>query len=158
MKFLTDGMLGKLTRWLRILGQDVKYSVNFNDAELIALAKKEHRVLLTRDFELYQRSAAKQLNAFYVEAKNETERLAELSRRFAFPLQVDVTTSRCPKCNGKLRPIPKEKAVGKVEENTFENYDEFWRCTHCGKIYWRGAHWGRISAMLEEAEGKLKLS
>jgi uncharacterized protein with PIN domain len=158
MKFLADGMLGKLTRWLRILGQDVKYSINFNDEELIALAKKERRVLLTSDFELCQRSVAKKLNAFYVEAKDETERLAELSRRFAFPLQFDVETSRCPKCNAKLRSIPKEKVAGEVEKNTFENYDEFWRCPYCGKIYWHGAHWGRIRAMLGEAEGKLKLS
>ena len=158
MKFLADGMLGRLTRWLRILGQDVKYSINFNDKELIAFAKRERRVLLTRDFELYQRSTAKGLVAFYVEAEDETDRLSELSKRFAFPLQFDTKTSRCPQCNAELRSAPKEEVANKVEKNTFDNYNEFWRCTNCGKIYWHGAHWGRISATLREAEGKLRLS
>ena len=55
MKFLADAMLGKLTRWLRMLGQDVEYSTKLSDDELLASAKAEGRILLTRDFELYQR-------------------------------------------------------------------------------------------------------
>lgn len=59
MKFLADGMLGKLTRWLRMLGQDVRYSVQFDDSELLVLAKKEERVLLTKDLELISVPSAK---------------------------------------------------------------------------------------------------
>jgi len=158
MKFVADGMLGKLARWLRILGQDVKYSTDWNDEELIALAKSERRVLLTRDFELYQRSTANGLNAFYIEVEEEAEQLAKLSKRFAFPLKFDFKISRCPKCNARLRSAPKEKVAGKVEKTTFDNYDAFWRCPKCGQIYWHGAHWGRIRVTLGEAEDKLKLS
>jgi len=69
VKFLADGMLGKLTRWLRMLGQDVKYSVQLGDDELLAMAKKEHRVLLTRDFELYQRAITEALTHITLKAK-----------------------------------------------------------------------------------------
>lgn len=54
LKFIADGMLGKLTRWLRMLGQDVEYSNNMEDSQLLTIAKEDDRTLLTRDFELYQ--------------------------------------------------------------------------------------------------------
>ena len=152
MKFIADGMLGKLTRWLRMLGQDVKYSNQFEDAELIVTANKEHRVLLTRDLELYQRAIAKGVDAFYVEGQTEAEKLSELAKRFDIPLTIDLKRSRCPRCNTKIRPTPKEKLAGKVEKNTFIYYDEFWKCPKCGHIYWQGAHWGRIRATLEKAK------
>jgi uncharacterized protein with PIN domain len=152
VKFIADGMLGKLTRWLRMLGQDVKYSNQFEDEELIATANKEHRVLLTRDLELYQRARAKGIDAFYVEGRTEAEKLAELAKRFDFPLVIDLKCSRCPRCNTKIRPTPKEELAGKVEKNTFIYYDEFWKCPKCGHIYWQGAHWEGIHATLEKAK------
>jgi uncharacterized protein with PIN domain len=154
VKFVADGMLGKLSRWLRMMGHDVKYSAEFKDAELIALAKKERRVLLTRDLELYQRSTAKGVDAFYVEGKTEAERLSELANRFGIPLKINLEESRCPNCNTKIRPVPKEKVAGKVEDNTFKHYDAFWECPKCKQVYWQGAHWTRIRATLREAEEK----
>jgi uncharacterized protein with PIN domain len=152
VKFIADGMLGKLTRWLRMLGQDVKYSNQSEDEELILMAKKEHRVLLTRDLELYQRAIAKGIDAFYAEGGTEAEKLAELAKRFDFPLTIDLKRSRCPRCNTKIRPTPKEKLAGKVEKSTFIYYDEFWKCPKCGHIYWQGAHWEGIRATLEKAK------
>ena len=152
MKFIADGMLRKLTRWLRMLGQDVKYSNQSEDAELIATAEKEHRVLLTRDFELYQRASAKGIGAFYVEGKTETEKLAGLAVRFGFSLTIDLNRSRCPKCNTQIQPTPKEKLANKIENNTFTYYEEFWTCPKCGSVYWQGAHWKGIRETLEEAK------
>ena len=157
MKFVADGMLGKLSRWLRMMGHDVKSSTAFTADELLDMAKKQRRVLLTRDFELYQRGTSKGIEAFYAEGETEAERLAELSKRFGLALEINLEKSRCPNCNGKLRRVAKEKVVGKVEENTFKHYDEFWRCPRCGQVYWQGAHWEGIRATLQEAEEKLKL-
>ncbi len=156
MKFLADGMLGKLTRWLRMLGHDVKYSTKLDDDELSATAKKERRILLTKDLALYQRATAKGINALYVEGENEAARLAELAKRFGFSLVIDLENSRCPKCNAKLRGALKEKLADKVEKNTFAYYSNFWKCPRCGQIYWQGAHWDHIRATLKAAEEKLK--
>ena len=156
MKFLADGMLGKLTRWLRMLGQDVKYSNKLDDDELAAVAKKERRILLTKDLELYQRATAKGINAFYVAGETEAARLAELAKRFGISLVIDLENSRCPKCNTKLRVASKEKLAGKVEKNTFAYYSDFWKCPRCGQIYWQGAHWDHIRVTLKAAEEKLK--
>jgi uncharacterized protein with PIN domain len=152
VKFIADGMLGKLTRWLRMLGQDTKYSTQFDDAELIAVAEEEHRVLLTRDSELYYRATAKGVATFYVEGRTEAEKLAELADRLGFPLVIDLNHSRCPRCNGEIRLTPKETVADEVEKNTFTYYNEFWKCIKCGHIYWQGAHWDGIYTTLEEAK------
>jgi uncharacterized protein with PIN domain len=152
VKFIADGMLGKLVRWLRMLGQDVTYSTQLGDEELMTLAEKEQRVLLTRDTELYKRAIAKGIVAFYVEGRTEAEKLAELAERFDFSLTIDLKRSRCPKCNTRILLTPKEQLAGKVEKNTFTYYSEFWKCPTCGHVYWQGAHWKGILATLEEAK------
>ena len=156
MKFIADGMLGKLTRWLRILGHNVKYSNRLDDNQLLTIAKKERRILLTRDLELYQQATAKGINAFYLEGTDEAERLAQLAKRFGIKLEVDMTTSRCPKCNTRVKPIEKEKIADKIEKSTFTYYNEFWQCPKCEQIYWQGAHWTRIRKTLEQAKENLK--
>ncbi len=157
MNFVLDGMLGKLARWLRMMGHDVKYSTSSDDAELLIIAKQEQRVLLTRDLALYQEAAAKNIEAYYVEGTNEADRLAELSSRFGIPLVIDLERSRCPKCGTKLISVSKKDIVSKVEKNTLLYYEEFWMCPNCGSVYWQGAHWTKIRATLEEAKEILKL-
>jgi uncharacterized protein len=154
VKFLVDGMLGKLGRWLRMLGHDVVYSVQLGDSELLELAKKENRVLLTRDLELYQRGNARGLDAYYVEGKTEVERLTELSKRYGLSLDIDMAKSHCPVCNTPLKVTPKEQLLDKLKKNTVAYYDRFWRCHNCGQIYWQGAHWKQITQTLNQAQQK----
>jgi uncharacterized protein len=152
VKFLADAMLGKLSRWLRMLGQDVEYNVKLDDAQLLAQAKAEGRVLLTRDFELYQRALGRGFEAFYLQGNSEAERLAELAKRFGLPLEIDMDQSHCPRCNAKLQAAKKEQIEGDVEKNTFLHYDKFWKCPNCGHVYWQGAHWKQIQETLAQAK------
>ena len=156
MKFLADSMLGKLARWLRMLGQDVIYDVKLDDNRLLELAKKEQRALLTRDLELYKRAAGRGINACFVEGKTEADRLAEVTGRFALTLEIDMEKSHCPVCNTKLQAAPKELLAGELKENTYKFYEKFWKCPNCGQIYWQGAHWREISNTLDEAKAKMK--
>ncbi len=156
MKFLADSMLGKLARWLRMLGHDVTYNIQLNDNDLLELAKKENRVLLTKDLELYQRANAKGIDALYIEGKSESERLAEVAKRYSSTLEIDMEKSHCPVCNTKLEATPKEQLSGELEKNTFTYYDKFWKCPNCGQVYWQGAHWKQISNTLKEAQAKLE--
>jgi uncharacterized protein len=110
VKFLADAMLGKFARWLRMLGNDVTYSVQFGDNELLELAKAEGRVLLTKDLELYKRAITSGLDAFYVEGKTESSRLAEVSKRYGLTLEIDMDKSHCPVCNSQLKQSQKNKS------------------------------------------------
>ena len=152
LKFITDGMLGKLTRWLRILGHDVEYAGSMDDKELIQKARKDDRVLLTRDVELYKQAIAKGAEAFLTENPNQTADLASIAKRFKIKLEVNVEISRCPKCNTRAKPVSKKDVSGKVEENTFSHYEDFWICPKCRQVYWQGAHWTKIRIMLEKAK------
>ena len=157
MKFLADSMLGSLARWLRMLGHDVVYSVEFEDAELLELAKREERVLLTRDLELYKRAIAKGLDAYYVEGETEPDRLAEVAKRYSIALEIYMDKSHCPICNTKLAAAPKEHLQDELEKNTYTHYDKFWKCPGCEQIYWQGAHWKQIQQTLTQAQQKICL-
>jgi uncharacterized protein with PIN domain len=104
---------------------------------------------------LYKRSTARGIDVFYVEGKNEAERIASLAKRFGLPIEIDLRFSRCPRCNTGIQIVPKTKIGGKVEKKTFEHYDEFWECLKCGKIYWQGAHWPKILETLGEAKKRV---
>jgi uncharacterized protein with PIN domain len=154
VRFLADGMLGKLTRWLRMMGHDVTYSIEFNDNELLELAKRESRTLLTKDFELYKRAISRGLDAYYLEGKTESDRLAAVAKRYSLELTIDMDKSHCPICNTPLAPAPKEQLKYALEKGTFTYYNQFWRCPNCGQIYWQGAHWKQINNTLAQAQQK----
>jgi uncharacterized protein with PIN domain len=141
-----------------MMGHDVEYSFGIDDDKLMALAREEGRVLLTRDLELYKRSTARGIDVFYVEGRNEAERLSVLAERFGIVLEIDLKTSRCPKCNVPIQPVPKLHVADRVEKNTYAHYDEFWECPHCRKIYWQGAHWPKIRDTLEDARNRVRNS
>ncbi len=152
MKFLADGMLGKLTRWLRMLGHDVKYVKDLDDKELIRLAVSEQRVLLTRDAELHRRATAQRAEVVLIQGNNEAERLAALSNLFKLKLELNADNSRCPKCNARLAPVEKAQIIHRILQDTRASFDDFWICAECESIYWRGSHWKRIVRKLKEAE------
>jgi len=154
VKFLVDGMLGKLTRWLRMMGHDVTYNVQLGDKELLEIAKVEQRVLLTRDLELYKRAVIGGLDAFYVEGQTESERLAKVTKCYGLILEIDMDKARCPVCNTLIRPAQKEQLKNQLKPNTYRYYEQFWQCPNCEQIYWQGAHWKQITTTLTEAQQK----
>jgi uncharacterized protein with PIN domain len=157
LRFLADGMLGKLVRWLRILGHDVTYFRSAEDKNLIKLANSESRVLLTRDQELVQQAINKDVKTFLVKGTDNVESLVDLANWFGFNLEIELSISRCPKCNMSLRLVTKESVLRQIPELTALYYNEFWKCIGCGQIYWQGAHWKIIIKTLEEAKLRLKI-
>ena len=149
-------MLGKLTRWLRILGHDVSYFRSVDDKNLIKLANSESRVLLTRDQDLVQQAINKGVKTFFVNGTDNVETLADLADWFGFNLEIELSISHCPKCNMLIRLVTKESVLKEVPELTALHYTEFWKCIGCGQIFWQGAHWKMIMKTLEEAKSRLK--
>jgi uncharacterized protein with PIN domain len=148
-RFLLDGMLGGLARWLRICGYDARYARRASDEELLERASGDGLVLLTRDRLLRRKALRAGVDAFLVDGESEAERLASVSRRFG--LSLDPGCSRCPNCGAALRSVEKGVVSGRVPLGTYEAYDEFWICDSCGKVYWRGSHWKNIVETVDEA-------
>lgn len=147
-------MLGKLTRWLRILGQDVKYTAKFVDSELLKIADNEKRVLLTRDFMLYKRSITNGLDAYYFEGTLLSDCLSELVTRYHLPLVLDINNIRCSLCNNKLKSVKKAEIQKNLKENTIFYYNKFWKCPGCDQVYWFGSHWKQINKTLNQINFK----
>jgi uncharacterized protein with PIN domain len=153
MHFLLDGMLGKLSRWLRMMGYETEYLNDCPDNKLLVIAKRDSLILLTSDEELYRIASARGIEAYYVRGRSEVERLAELAQRYDLNLEIDTSNSRCPVCGSLIREVPKKEVQKAVPPTTFNVYQSFWVCTNpkCAKIYWQGSHWKRIERTLENA-------
>ena len=154
MRFLLDGMLGKLTRWLRMLGCDASYQKDRPDNELLSTAKSNSLILLTADEELYRTATFRGIQSYLVRGKTEPERLAELAERFKLKLEIDTSKSRCPTCGYPIKETAKENLEKLVPAATFKVHNTFWVCTNlnCAKIYWQGSHWKKIEQTLEAAK------
>jgi len=159
MRFLLDGMLGKLARWLRMLGCDAIYQNDLSDGELLSTAKSNSLILLTADEELYRTATFRGIQSFLVRGKTEPERLAELAERYKLRLQIDTNKSRCPTCGYALKETSKNSLERLVPAATFKVYKTFWVCTNpdCAKIYWQGSHWEKIDQTLHAAKKILEL-
>lgn len=153
MKFIVDGMLGGLARWLRILGHEVVYDKTRNDTALLNSALQNDMILLTRDKELSQRATARNVRTLLVTGLREEERMAQVARKFDIPLEVDVARTRCPECGTELREASRNQVAGSVPVKSQALYKEFWQCKNpvCGKVYWRGSHWKQITTALAKA-------
>lgn len=147
--YLLDVGLGTLARRLRLLGLDAAWSNRADDADLVARAGAEERVLLTQDRGLLMRAAL--VDGALVRGAGAAAQLADVLDRFAPPL---APLTRCTACGGVVEPVPKAEVAALLEPGTRRSYDEFARCTACGHVYWRGAHAGRIDELVRTARGR----
>jgi len=152
-KFIVDAMLGSLAKWLRLLGYDTLYSTSYNDAQIISIAARTKRIVVTSDKGLYRRAIKAGLRAVLLPESGVTESLARLASAGLIELRVDPSKSRCPLCNGVLKEVTDKNLVrGRVPPGALAKYSKFYVCTRCGHVYWEGGHWRNIRRIVEEAK------
>jgi len=141
-------MLGKLAKYLRFMGYDTYYpDGNMSDDEILALAQKENRIILTRDKELARRG-----NAYFVQSDEYRAQLRDVIEHFH--LNAGRMLSRCSVCNAVLVRVPKEEVRGKVPEYVYEHTEEFYMCPSCKRIYWYGTHTQKIAEFINMLTGE----
>jgi len=133
-------MLGTLAKWLRIYGFDTLYANrDLDDSELIAISRKENRILITRDKKLFQIARRENLKTIEIKTIDIDE---QISRAIANrEIDQSKVLSRCILCNTPVEEIKKNDIKGKVPKKVFDNNETFWFCPKCSKIYWRGSHY-----------------
>jgi uncharacterized protein with PIN domain len=136
-RFVADHMLGSLARWLRIMGYDTVYDKSLDDAGIASLARAESRFILTRD-----REVAKEPGALMIEADDLDLQIKAIAEKYGLKFHDDLI--RCSACNGELADLDKAQAKESVPEGAFANNEKFWKCSKCGKVYWKGTHWRGI--------------
>jgi uncharacterized protein with PIN domain len=136
-KFMVDFMLGRLCRWLRLIGEDAEYFKESDRGGIIYRSLTEKRIILTRDHRLSKKKA---LGLCLIMSDNFREQLKQVVEEFGLVVEDEKIFTRCTLCNTPIIPILKEEAEGKVPEYVYETQDEFSFCPKCSKIYWKGTH------------------
>jgi uncharacterized protein with PIN domain len=139
-KFVADVMVGKLARWLRILGLDVLYNNRLDDDEIRRLAVSEDRVILTRDVELHQNAGPRSL---LIESDDYEDQVRQVIA--AFRLREFSLFTRCAECNTPLIPKTREDVFEKIPPYIYLTQDQFALCPACDRVYWKGTHADRIA-------------
>lgn len=145
---MADAMLGRLARWLRMLGYDTAYEKVISDETLIGRVLREDRWLLTRDGYLAQRRVLRGRHTLIISDHLDGQ-LRQLHRERKIDLSMsDQRGYRCADCNERLVAIPYEEAVTQVPPHVAEEHRHFTQCPRCGRLYWSGTHWDDIRRQL----------
>ncbi len=150
-RFIADAMLGKLARWLRVMGCDVEYFAAIDDGELVARAERSGRLVLTRDTLLVRRRRARE-NHFFVRGDDYRDQVRQVVTAFAIDPFAHFL-SRCLECNALLVDMARERAAGRVPPYVFATQESFQECPACGRLYWRGTHRERMAEELRRMVG-----
>lgn len=145
--FVLDVHLGKLARYLRMVGLDTLYQNDYWDEVLAKISNQEDRTLLTRDRGLLKRSLVNR--GYFVRNTIPRKQLIEIIKRFHLANKITPFT-RCIRCNGLIKSINKTVIQERLLQKTRQYYDEFQMCGNCGQIYWKGSHYKRMCQFLNQ--------
>ncbi|MEN8235437.1 MAG: Mut7-C RNAse domain-containing protein [Actinomycetota bacterium] len=147
-RFVADNHLGRLARYLRLLGLDTLHDPGWDDPDLVKISTTGERILLTRDVGLLKHSAI--THGSYVRATDPKVQVTEVVRRFHLSGRLEPFT-RCMVCNGAMNPVDKDEVADRLPPETRHHFEEFWMCASCGKVYWRGAHHAELERIVAAA-------
>jgi hypothetical protein len=145
-KFVLDVHLGKLAKYLRLLGFDTLYRNDYSDRKIAQLSEQGGRTVLTRDIGLLKRK--KILRGYWLREDKPLRQLEAVLDRFE-PAGAVTPFSRCLCCNGRLRGVSKRSVEKEIPPKTRKYYKEFYRCSKCAKIYWPGSHYRKMEAFIK---------
>lgn len=150
LKFMVDTNVGKLARWLRMMGYDAAFFTNGDDAEMIAVALKEDRVIITRDSHIMKRGVVTsgRLRAILVHSDEPERQIGEVVSGMGLAGH-GAPFTLCLECNRPLEARRKDELKERVPPYVFKTQSQFLECPACRRIYWRGTHWAAMSRKLE---------
>jgi hypothetical protein len=151
MRLLLTKELGRLAKWLRILGCDAVYFKEDNPGSLIIQALRDGRIILTRNQRLPQ---SRGIQIILIKNEKIKEQVAEAIRVLHIQPDPEMMFTRCIICNEELADIEKAKVKDKVPAYVYETQEDFITCPKCKRIYWQGTHWGNVTKTLEEIESQ----
>jgi uncharacterized protein with PIN domain len=149
-RFVVDHNVGKLCRWLRLLGFDTLFFTGPDDGDMVKLALEESRIILTRDTHISERRLVTggKIKVLLFTSDRPLEQLRQMLRSLELKDSFRPFTL-CVEDNHSLREIEKGMVVGRVPPYVFKTQEDYMECPYCGRIYWRGTHWRAMTAWIE---------
>ena len=150
VRFVADAHLGRLARYLRMLGFDTLFDNDIGDREMARLSREEGRILLTRDRGLLMRRGI--THACFLPQLPPREQLRWVVERLQLA-GLFKPFSRCTTCNGDLATVTVGDVAGSVPDGVLRRNERFWRCLGCGRVYWQGSHYARMQEFVARVLG-----
>ena len=149
-RFIVDHNVGKLTKWLRLMGYDARFFRGESDAEMVAIALKEKRIILTRDTRIMQRRLVTKgkLKALLIASDQPQKQIHQIINSLNLDYRFN-PFSLCLECNQPLVERQKSELKDSVPPYVFKTQEQFRQCPACKRIYWRGTHWRAMTRRLE---------
>ena len=134
---------------MRILGFDAVYYRQSNASQVLLLALREQRIVVTRNKVLFDKISVK---AVYVKEEKVEEQLKKVVTALNIKIEQDKMFTRCVMCNKPLQGADKKDIADKVPPYVYKTQEEFMECPECRRVYWPGSHWGNIKKALKELD------
>lgn len=149
MRFIADAMLGRLARWLRLMGYDTLYIRDIEDRELLRKAKAGGRAILTRDTDFLR---IKNLpECLFIEDDDPLRQLEEVIK--AYGLRA-LPERRCANCNCQVTSVRDKREIeGLVPRHVYLSHTKFLSCAGCGNVYWEGSQQREFRRVMDRAVG-----
>jgi len=151
IKFFADNNVGKLAKWLRMMGYDTLFFNGSDDSHMVAIALAEGRVILTRDTQIMRRRVVTsgQLKAILIQGDKPEQQMRQVIDSLNLDCQFKPFTI-CLECNQPLLPRSKEQVKDLVPPYVFQTQVKYVECPTCHRIYWRGTHWQAMTEKLKK--------
>ncbi len=151
-RFLVDVNVGRLAKWLRVLGYDTLFPAHEEDNELIRIGLRDSRIILTRDSGFMQRWVVTtgRLKVLLIRDDDLRSQFRQVVQYFNLSNRNGF--SRCIRCNELLIDFSRELAKEQVPPYVYRTQQEFMRYPICQRVYWRGTHWANMDKELTQLQ------
>lgn len=151
LKFIVDHNVGKLAKWLRIMGYDTLFFDGSNDSSMVSTALNEERVILTRDTQIMKRRVVTsgRLNAIFIRSDEPEQQMCQVIEDLNLDCQFR-PFAVCLECNQPLLERSKQQVEERVPPYVFQTQSQYMECPVCHRIYWRGTHWQAMTRKLDK--------
>lgn len=157
--FFVDAMLGNIARKLRLLGYDSQYFSDIDDEKLIDSARKEKRIIISKDEELIRKAQKLGMRSIHITKEEEVEEFLEIINSVNLKrIQINGNIARCPKCNSLTESVDKEIIKERIPQGVLKLNDKFWICKCCNQIYWEGTHIKNLQEFVGKVNERLQQS
>jgi uncharacterized protein with PIN domain len=156
IRFIVDHNVGKLARWLRMMGYDSLFFDGEDDSQMVRQALAEGRMVLTRDAGIMKRRVVNngRLKALLIESEEPERQMQQVITRLDLDINLRPFTL-CLECNHPLVERSREEVKDRVPPYVYETQSQYMECPACRRIYWRGTHW---EAMIKKLEKLAKIN
>ncbi|MDD5039263.1 MAG: Mut7-C RNAse domain-containing protein [Dehalococcoidales bacterium] len=149
LKFIVDTNVGKLAKWLRVMGYDAIFFDEGEDSRMVAIALTEDRVLLTRDTQIMRRRVVTkgQLKVILIRSGELEQQMQQVVETLNLECEFR-PFAICLECNQSLNEKTRQQVQYLVPPYVFQTQSQYMECPACHRIYWRGTHWQAMTRRL----------